>query len=503
MKQQRPPEYAQFCDQLHDFIKQVEEADDDHHALTMADARRFYDWLRSQFGKRRGIPQKAARAEFVALGDEDTKVFVKQLLSGTPVPQEFRGDMLIYLCRLVRPQSGKLGRSAAAGLSDGGGDSNHWLRSTQVLLTWNGEFGRVPYDGPKRPDIDSLVEELKRQPCVTQLWEKVQELFEQVAKTAGASRWSGSLELCTRTWTQEERVQLHVHLFLESGSRAMTVYSRDKLRFMDAWPFKANEFKAGRGANSSKHAGAGHYYCAAPKVGKLYWRSTHEPYVDYPINSMWISNMWQAEKITPIVAQKEYLRAKKDVVRLCSNVDAQMRMTRDMRVADSRAAVLAELEEQICEQVRIPAVDQWLEDQSRNRMRQRFLVLTGRSSTGKTMFAKSLRGREQTLELNCAGALHPDMRSFDEELHRAVVFDEASVQMVLANKKLMQAPAAEVALGSSSTNIYSYKVWVHSVLLIVCSNTWMRELGALSEEDREWLQTNSVVIQVTEPLWKQ
>ena len=83
------------------------------------------------------------------------------------------------------------------------------------------------------------------------------------------------------------------------------------------------------------------------------------------------------------------------------------------------------------------------------------------------------------------------------------MFDEASVQMVLANKKLMQAPAAEVALGSSSTNIYSYKVWVHSVLLIVCSNTWMRVLGALSEEDREWLQTNSVVIQVTEPLWKQ
>ena len=38
----------------------------------------------------------------------------------------------------------------------------------------------------------------------------------------------------------------------------------------------------------------------------------------------------------------------------------------------------------------------------------------------------------------------------------------------------------------------------HGVLLIVCSNKWMKELEEQSAEDRAW---NSVYVQVREPLW--
>ena len=73
--------------------------------------------------------------------------------------------------------------------------------------------------------------------------------------------------------------------------------------------------------------------------------------------------------------------------------------------------------------------------------------------------------------------------------------------MVLGNKKLFQAAPSWVTLASSQTNCFSYRVWPHGVRFIVTSNRWTTELNEVPDDDRLWIEANSVLVKVTERLW--
>ena len=113
----------------------------------------------------------------------------------------------------------------------------------------------------------------------------------------------------------------------------------------------------------------------------------------------------------------------------------------------------------------------------------------------------ALQDREHSLELNCAsGKEEPDMRGRVAAKHRCVVFDEAHAAMVVQNKKLLQCPPCPVQMGSSSTNIYSYSVYVHACLFVVCSDTGQSAVKDFPQEEREWLVANIVYVHVEAPL---
>jgi hypothetical protein len=103
--------------------------------------------------------------------------------------------------------------------------------------------------------------------------------------------------------------------------------------------------------------------------------------------------------------------------------------------------------------------------------------------------------------MNCAHTVHPDLRGYVAEQHHVLLFDEGTANMVINNKKLFQAPAVDIQLGSSATNVHSFTVWVYGKKLVVCSNTWSRELDQMVHEDVRWLEANSVHVRVTGPLW--
>ena len=151
--------------------------------------------------------------------------------------------------------------------------------------------------------------------------------------------------------------------------------------------------------------------------------------------------------------------------------------------------------------VRIESVEQWKEDHKAIRPRYKFLVLVGPSGLGKTQYAKALVPSGRALELNMAAAPEPDLKAFDHETHDLILFDECPAKVILKQKKLFQAPAVKVALAASVTGCYSYTVWVHQKLLVVCSNVWHYELRSLPSEDRDWLQSNSLVYTAEKPLW--
>ena len=150
----------------------------------------------------------------------------------------------------------------------------------------------------------------------------------------------------------------------------------------------------------------------------------------------------------------------------------------------------------------LPVVQEFLEHLKVVRSRYKFLVLYGRSGTGKTSFVRMLTGDPtEVYEVNCASGQEPDLRPFRHFKHKIVLFDEATPELVLNQKKLFQAPACFLQMGSSTTNCHAYSVYVSGTGLVVCANTWMERLLRLSPADQEWLNSNTFTVHVDDPLW--
>ena len=136
--------------------------------------------------------------------------------------------------------------------------------------------------------------------------------------------------------------------------------------------------------------------------------------------------------------------------------------------------------------------------------RYRFLVLSGPSKVGKTAFARSFcADGMQVLEVNCASGAEPELRAYRLSKHDVILFDEIVASQVAEQRKLFQAQSAAVQLGCSATNCHSYDVFVWRKKMVLASNNWETSLMHLTEADREWVNSNSIVLSVTEPMWKE
>ena len=133
--------------------------------------------------------------------------------------------------------------------------------------------------------------------------------------------------------------------------------------------------------------------------------------------------------------------------------------------------------------------------------RYKFLVVQGPSQTGKTEFCRVQCPAGRTLEINCAAAEEPMLRDYDSQLHDMIIFDEASPKMVVRQRKLFQAQHARVDLALSSTSCHSYSVWLYRKMLCICTNRWHDDQQELSHMDRDWLEKNCFLLEVTEPMF--
>ena len=90
----------------------------------------------------------------------------------------------------------------------------------------------------------------------------------------------------------------------------------------------------------------------------------------------------------------------------------------------------------------------------------------------------------------------PDLREVKFNQTRVVLLNECSTKLILSYKKVFMGSPALVTLGSSKTGCYSYKVWTHAVKFVICTNRWIEEVQALQPSDQQWLQRNTILLQV-------
>ena len=245
------------------------------------------------------------------------------------------------------------------------------------------------------------------------------------------------------------------------------------------------------------------YYVTAPKVGSIWSGGTVLPYKDFHVAGEWVMQLVQQGKITYMAARSELVKGAKNLQRLLPDLDRWWSEMRKEDIDSRREKILKKLRPMHRPFRRIAAVQEWMKCFEEDRLRYPFLVLTGPSQTGKTQFALSLGTESTAMQLNMATAPEADLRKFDHRIHRVLVFDEISPAQVLKQKLMFQAPLNVVTLGSSNTNCYAYEVWLHNVKMVLCSNKWREQVAVLDAADQEWLASNSVVIDVTAPLWMQ
>ena len=394
-----------------------------------------------------------------------------------------------------------------------------FLNQKQALMTWNGDWGLIDVDGQdgesqEGPDgvppatsrlanihdwrvLVGLVQEL---PSVIELWKQFQIWIQQTVYSFFLVDWAASMEICMDTWKSEKQVRVHLHFSWKTQQRL-------HCRNMALWTFRGCKphisLCVAILATRAVGSWCGMYYLVCPKIGKVFSSSSKEPFLQFPVSGEWIFALLQGEKIEIDDAREQLIRTGKGLVRRLADLEAleQQRKQKKLQVR------IDTLQQQLFEQNAafrvVPEIEAWRAAACvPGQRRKKFLVLEGPSGVGKTEYCRAMFGPRCMLELNAAGLEKPpSLRGFQWEQHKLVLFDEASVKMVLGSRKLFQAPACWVDLGHSPTGRDVYRVFMADAVIVVASNKWSHEVHGLNGSDREWIQSNQVLVNITEPLF--
>ena len=386
------------------------------------------------------------------------------------------------------------------------GDPTFLESHRSALLTYNGDWGLVPCPSALRGgDIQVVVAFLQESKEVLSLWSQVTGFVEKhFLPMTTFNVWGAALEVCPTTWGEHGIIRLHVHVFIgsEDGHRNKRRISAEHIKLFGSRPHKVGALHCRKIRNNMA---AGLFYVLAPKIGSIVSAGNRALNKDVPVDARWVFNLLEARKIEPTAAKEMIIKAVKGVPAKLKDLEGWKKASTELTLnahikARQERLALRRLPFKI-----IPAVQQWFQRYvaaDTDHDRKKFLVLDGPSCVGKTAFVRSLFGKGEGLELNCAKAQECCLMSFDHNVHRCILWDEATPRLIVENRKVFQMPCTLVQLGQSATGSFEYSVWLNDSVSVIATNRWRRDLyTSLQPEDVDWIQANSVLVEVLEPLW--
>ena len=380
-----------------------------------------------------------------------------------------------------------------------------YIKSMMALITCHGDFGvsELTANPPITYTVALLEKWCRRQPAIVSAWDAVCNKLFSVKSRYKLQGLAFALEVCTRTWMQEHKLKLHMHIWILQA-RTKQRLPLSELKFDNG----CHPFVSGCYGRDSRGVAAysGCYYVCCVKIGQVFKYTSAEPHVDFAVKPDWVIRMYAADKITVESARDELVR---QVSRAADYLEQlkfheQYREQRDEELARQRvlAAVMASAKPPR----HPPGIHSWSDQWHGQVMldRYKFLVLESPTRMGKTRYVQTalVDSPEQALILDCADAIIPALKgNYIRSKHSLIMYDEAHAEMIIRCKKLFQASMNPVTYGSSPTNAYVHTVWLHGVKMVIGSNCWAEEVSKLPETDRDWIEKNSVYIYVDSPLW--
>ena len=229
---------------------------------------------------------------------------------------------------------------------------------------------------------------------------------------------------------------------------------------------------------------------------------------EFLISFKMVHDHWASKKITHDVARELAMRSRSlgsdKLVHLITWIEEREQTEQICRRADALRGVLVSSLGTFRPSPKIVVWQgQYIASAVERMLRYMALLLRGRSKSGKTRKAINLFGHARSLVVNCQGlgANLPSLRAFSREKHKCIIFDECNSRQVLPNKLVFQAGVDPVTLGQSACNSHAYKIWLHAVPMILCSNDFQMVSNVsapLSSEEVEWLAANIIVASLLE-----
>lgn len=326
----------------------------------------------------------------------------------------------------------------------------------------------------------------------------------------------GGVALCNKfqTWASEEfpkrfKEKLrHTSLTMEESLRSGTAQGQVHLHAQFTWTFRIDkldlaafafggvkphvEVNSARGKDVTASRARAHFYVHCNKVGTL-WRFTdYWPFVDYEVNPHWLSSLWAVGKLSHDQYERYLLQCRKSYRGLHQNFEAV--------VLDERAEKLKDYQAHVAKQLAttrlpfrapndslFPFLPKFLEQFDWAKDRYMIYGLQGPSQAAKTSFTKALF--KSPFVVTVQGQETLDLRDFKYGFHDALILDNVnSLDLVLANRALLQSNNDTHRLGVSSTGIYSYAVYLWAVPVVLTMDLDVNTAEALKRS--EWLRAN-------------
>ena len=388
------------------------------------------------------------------------------------------------------------------------------------LLTWNTDCGvddpscRAAWAAlklypPDSSEFLSVMEEFRRIPYVVSALDRFKEYCLNEAYRSAWTECSCCLEV---SLASKVPGRFHYHCYVSRLSqRERTVLKGEDWVYRDALPHVAANETSGRGGR--KRVCQGHYYNQVDKIGHLIHFSNFVATEAFYVESTWLMGWWRAKKILSSVLQNLLIAHR------CKNSKNYIREVTDnahdvQEIEDLKSQIIVQdkLSHFNCSFKKFPAIEEWkkqyvpvadLQSEGAKMLgRFKFLVLKGPSRMGKTQLASSLFERKRTLLTGCQNAKEPNLAGYKKSQHRCIVYDEAGPAMVVSNKVLFQASSDDAMLCQSQCQQHTKRYFLYSVPMVICTNKWIGDEGVkLDAEDTEWLESNSVVVEINEPCW--
>ena len=390
-------------------------------------------------------------------------------------------------------------------------------KATAVMVCWNAEpchdpafvvlFREVQQKDPEDVAYDVLMEKVKNLPVVRTAWMNFRRFLENLRKDSIWKEESACMELSLHA--DEPRWHFHVTLTNIHQHRANSGYS-----FVSVPKAALQEFALhprvhvthARGRASEAAVQRLHCYVQWPKIGSVQVETNYRRGAEFCCRASWTLGIWQIRKLSYRMARAEIIANRDGVEPALAKMQAAWSAEIEEYMRRRKAEAISAVEENLKTFKEVFEVELWKDTYSRsifnggNETRFKFLVLEGPSRFGKTRFACSLFGMANTFLCQCQGVSQPSLTAYDPRVHKCIVLDEPSRDLVDHCKVFLQASLEGTELFQSPTQRFTRWVWVYGVPIIVCTNEWLKEED--DDANAVWIRENQVHVKVGSQLWR-
>lgn len=324
-------------------------------------------------------------------------------------------------------------------------------------------------------------------------------------KTWRVSRWSATLE------TNQDGT-LHAHVMLQFLGQVDFTVAR--FAFLGLRPNASTNDICGFGLcrkRLQQSIDRGMFYVWADKCGTQrlpdgsvcvagnYVPVWAEGKCRYQVSGKWPEDLWKQRKVSHDTYKGLLYESRDGVVSRRRNFDAvveqESRQERQQRITERTKRIRGN-PSLFAPFAVVPAAVAWLKCFQEDRARYPVLVVLGRSSTGKTEWAKSLFREPLVLRIGMLETFPDAMRSFNPEKHDGIVLDDLRDLLFLEwhQDKVQGKYDAEVEFGTTTGGTCAYYHDLFAVPFVATVNYTTKNLTALDTSDFLSLPSNRVLV---------